>query len=74
MTLANAGLRSELRALGVPFVEAPLFRIAVDPARVHQLLRTVSTPLSSVQLHTPTLEDAYLAIVGRDEGQSELTE
>jgi ABC-2 type transport system ATP-binding protein len=69
----RARLRSELRALGVPFVETPLFRIAVEPARVHQLLRTVSTSLSSVQLHTPTLEDAYLAIVGRDEEQSELT-
>ena len=31
---------------------------------VHELLKSIETPLNVVQTHTPTLEDAYLEIVG----------
>lgn len=60
-------LRNELEALGVCFSEGPHFRIPVESAGVHQLLKSIQTPLKMVQVHTPTLEDAYLAIVDRDE-------
>lgn len=59
----RAQLRSELKALAIPFTEAALVTIPLQGHTVHQLLRTIQTPLSVVQTHTPTLEDAYLAIV-----------
>jgi hypothetical protein len=31
-----------------------------------QVIQAISTPLSVLQTHTPTLEDAYVAIVGRN--------
>jgi ABC-2 type transport system ATP-binding protein len=58
-------LRTELGDLAIPFRETPLFRIDLDGRSVHDVLRSISTPLATVQTHTPTLEDAYLEIVER---------
>ncbi len=41
------------------------FRIALDRRTVHSVLRMIETPLTLVETHTPSLEDAYLEIVGR---------
>ncbi len=60
-------LRGELHTLGVAFDEAAEFRVATADGDVHRLLRAISTPLSVVRTHTPTLEDAYLDIVKGDE-------
>ena len=60
----RAALRAELVRLGVPFRdEKQLVRIDVSGTRIHALLRAVETPLTVVQTHTPTLEDAYLQII-----------
>ncbi len=34
-------------------------------ASAHQVLRSITTPLTVVRSDAPTLEDAYLEIVGR---------
>jgi ABC-2 type transport system ATP-binding protein len=60
-------LRTELQDLGVSFSETPLFRVNLNGHSAHQLLKAIDTPLTVLQTHTPTLEDAYLAIVGRDD-------
>jgi ABC-2 type transport system ATP-binding protein len=60
-------LRAELARAGVVFHEGPLLRIDAAGARVHQLLRAIETPLTVVQTHTPTLEDAYLQIIHASE-------
>jgi len=65
-------LRQELRARAVPFVETPLFKIELNGASEkhytpHQLLKMIDTPLTTVKLHTPTVEDAYLAILQESE-------
>jgi len=57
-------LRSELQARGLVFTETPLFKIALDGGSAHQLLKAIDTPLSLVTVHQPTLEDAYLSIIG----------
>jgi len=57
-------LRAELTRREVIFSETPLFRIALDGQKAHQLLRAIETPLSVVQVHQPSLEDAYLSIIG----------
>jgi ABC-2 type transport system ATP-binding protein len=61
-------LRDELRTRGVPFVETPLFKIELNGNSEHhftphQLLKQIDTPLTTVKIHTPSVEDAYLAIL-----------
>jgi ABC-2 type transport system ATP-binding protein len=56
-------LRFELTRLGIRFTETPLFRIDLDGRSLQQIIRSIETPLTVLNTHTPTLEDAYLAIV-----------
>jgi ABC-2 type transport system ATP-binding protein len=58
-------LRAELVALELaPEGNGP-FRVRVGGRRTHEVLRAITTPLTLVRTHAPTLEDAYLEIVGR---------
>lgn len=56
-------LRSELIHLHLPFVETPQFRLSLNVEAIHATLKAIETPLTYVQTHTPTLEDAYLEII-----------
>lgn len=56
-------LRTELSRLALPFTETPLFKVDLNGHNIHQLLKAIETPLTVVQTHTPTLEDAYLTIM-----------
>jgi len=58
-------LRAELVTRGVAFAETPLFKIKLDGRSAHQLLKAIDTPLSVVAIHQPSLEDAYLSIIGK---------
>jgi ABC-2 type transport system ATP-binding protein len=58
-------LRRELMQLQVAFTETPQFRIAMNGGgAAHRLLKAIDTPLTMVRTHSPSLEDAYLSIVG----------
>jgi ABC-2 type transport system ATP-binding protein len=57
--------RTELQRLAIPFSENGLFRIDANGLGVHRVLKSIETPLTVVQTHAPTLEDAYLEIVKR---------
>jgi ABC-2 type transport system ATP-binding protein len=59
-------LRAELEQLAMPFVETPRFKVMLNGHSAQQVIHAISTPLSVLQTHTPTLEDAYVAIVGRN--------
>ena len=61
----RATLVAELERLGLPHSGAGPFRIELDGRGTHAVLKSIDTPLSMVQTHMPTLEDAYLEIVGR---------
>lgn len=56
-------LRQELQRLGITYVEGAQFKIWLNGASVHSLLKQIDTPLSSVRTHLPALEDAYLAVL-----------
>jgi ABC-2 type transport system ATP-binding protein len=60
-------LRAELVTRGVEFAETPLFKIKLDDRSAHQLLKAIDTPLSVVTVHQPSLEDAYLSIIGKSD-------
>jgi ABC-2 type transport system ATP-binding protein len=59
-------LRAELARRGIAFAETASIKIHLDGSSVHQLLKTIDTPLTVVQIHSPTVEDAYLAILDRE--------
>lgn len=57
-------LETELTRLGIGHSQdRRLVRIEVQSSEVHALLQQIQTPLTVVQTHTPTLEDAYLGII-----------
>lgn len=62
----RAALRAELEGRNIQFSETPQFKINLDGPSPHQLLKAIDTPLSVIQVHTPTIEDAYLAILERE--------
>ena len=68
-------LRQELRTRHVPFIETPLFKIELNGNSEnhytpHQLLKMIDTPLTTVKLHTPSVEDAYLAIISEHDNDN----
>ncbi len=61
----HPALRAELNALEIQFTETPLFKIRLNGRRsAHQVIKSINTPLTVLKTHDPTVEDAYLAIVG----------
>ncbi len=59
-------LRAEVERLGLLVTETPLFKIQLNGKTAHEVLRAINTPLCKVQTHTPSLEDAYLEIIGTE--------
>ena len=57
-------LRAELTCLHLPFTEVPRFKLPLSSEAMHAILKAIETPLTSIQTYAPTLEDAYLEIVG----------
>jgi ABC-2 type transport system ATP-binding protein len=63
----RTALRAELTQLHLPFIETPQFRLPLKAGAIHATLKAIETPLTSVQTHTPTLEDAYLEIMEEED-------
>jgi ABC-2 type transport system ATP-binding protein len=61
----RARLRLELAHLGLPHAGDGPFRLSLDGRSMHGTLKAIETPLSVVRTHAPSLEDAYLEIVGK---------
>lgn len=59
-------LRRELQRLGVAFSETPAFKVSLDGKTAQSIIRAIETPLTLLQTHSPTMEDAYLEILGRE--------
>ncbi len=57
-------LRSELLNLGLNFTETPLFKVRLAGRSPQQIIKAIDTPLTVLKTYMPTLEDAYLAILG----------
>jgi ABC-2 type transport system ATP-binding protein len=59
-------LRSELQRLGASFGETPVFKVDLNGRTAQSIIRAIETPLTLLQTHSPTMEDAYLEILGRE--------
>lgn len=57
-------LRAELTHLRFPHSDTAPFRVDLDGQSVQSIIKSIQTPLTVVRTHMPTVEDAYLAIVG----------
>jgi len=57
-------LHRELEALHLSVADAGPFRVALDGRSAQEVIRSLDTRLNLLQTHLPTLEDAYLRIVG----------
>jgi ABC-2 type transport system ATP-binding protein len=68
-TRHRVDLRAELRRLAFPYSGEGPFRVELNGRTTHAVLKSIDTPLTLVQTHTPSLEDAYLEIVGRSEAE-----
>ena len=61
----RSGLGAELDRLGLRHTGEGPFRIEQNGRPTHEVLKSIDTPLTLVQTHAPSLEDAYLEIVSR---------
>jgi ABC-2 type transport system ATP-binding protein len=64
-TADRAALLGELQRLRLTYSGNGPYRVELDGRGTHAVLKSIDTPLSLIQTHTPSLEDAYLEIVGR---------
>jgi len=60
----RAQLRRELEDLRLLVDGEGPFEVNLNGASAHQVIRSIRTPLTTLKTHSPTLEDAYLGIVG----------
>jgi len=60
----RAALHAELASLGISYSGTGPVTVVADDGAAQHLLQSVRTPLTLVRTHAPTLEDAYLEIVG----------
>ena len=70
----RVALAAELAQLGLAVTGDGPFRLPVGGGDVHAALRSITTPLSMVRTHAPSLEDAYLEIVERSAAERALAE
>jgi ABC-2 type transport system ATP-binding protein len=60
----RAALRRELQALRLRFTERGEFQVSLNGHSAQDVIRQISTDLTVLKTHSPSLEDAYLRIVG----------
>lgn len=59
-------LKAELTKKQLSFTSNPEIQIEVGKRSVQQIIDSIKTPLTAVHTHSPTLEDAYLEIIGEE--------
>jgi ABC-2 type transport system ATP-binding protein len=57
-------LRREIAGVGLSATGEGPFRVTVEGTSVQRVIQAISTPLTTLRTESPTLEDAYLGIVG----------
>ncbi len=62
----RAALALELRAMEVPYTDSFPMRVELDGRTAQEIIKRIETPLTTLRTYSPTLEEAYLAVVGRE--------
>lgn len=63
-TKDEEGLRKELKAKKLKFDEGDEFRIYIKSSEIQDLIKSIKTKLTNIRTHSPSLEEAYLEIIG----------
>lgn len=58
-------LSEELKKLSINFEGKGPLKLNIENGNLQKLIQKIKTPLSQITTHNPTLEDAYLEIIGR---------
>ncbi len=64
-------LQAELTRLDFEFEGTGPFVLSLDGRSAHSTIRTIETPLTTIEVHKPSIEDAYLAIVEQERSKDE---
>lgn len=65
----RAKLESEIKKLKLEYIGRGPFKITVKERSEQEIIKLIKTKLNYLDIHNPTLEEAYLEIVGRGEGE-----
>lgn len=57
-------LISELTQMKLDFEENDHLKVNISNSKIQHLIKSIKTPLSWIQTHNPTLEDAYIELIG----------
>lgn len=57
-------LKDELTKKKIKFDEGEEFRIYIKPSEIQEFLKNLKTKLTNIRTHSPSLEEAYLEIIG----------
>jgi ABC-2 type transport system ATP-binding protein len=59
-------LKEELKKHQIEFSEEEHLKVPIQNLSIQDIIKKVETPLTLVETHTPTLEEAYLSIIEED--------
>jgi ABC-2 type transport system ATP-binding protein len=60
-------LRKELVKMKLDFEENGVFLIKIRNNQIQEIMKNLKTEVKNIKLHTPTLEEAYLEIINKNE-------
>lgn len=58
-------LRKELETKKIEFTKTAPYKIKLDNTSAYELIKSINTPLTDIDVHVPSLEEAYLEIINR---------
>lgn len=58
-------LRKELEIKKIKFTKTAPYKIKLDNTSAYELIKSINTPLTDIDVHVPSLEEAYLEIINR---------
>jgi len=61
----RSALKKELYTKKLLFTGEGPFKIRIEKQTVYELIQSIKTPLTDIDVHSPTLEEAYLEIIGK---------
>lgn len=62
-------LINELKNKNIAFIEEAQIKIPLKNNNTQEIIQNIDTPLNVLKVHTPSLEDAYLEIIGDTENK-----
>lgn len=63
-------LEEELTNKNIHFTKNGSIKVDLHKASPQEVIKSIDTPLSTLQIHTPTLEEAYLEIVAKSNNET----